>query len=91
MKINGVVPNQLVDLYSKSSGRVESKTLGKLRDSIEISSLGKSLSDLEIEIPNVNNDEKVKRIKKEIEEGTYNVDATLTAQKLIDFMKGRGV
>lgn len=89
MNIKGIGPNNVVNFYVKHQTKVESKNTEYKKDSIEISKLGRSLSNLDIEAPSLDNKEKIERLKKEIANGTYNVDAKLTAQKLLDIMKGR--
>lgn len=89
MNIKGVGPNNLVNFYTKHQTKVESKNTEYKKDTIEISKLGRSLSNLDIDVPSLDNKEKIERIKNEIAKGTYNVDAKLTAQKLLDIMKGR--
>ncbi|WP_040211187.1 flagellar biosynthesis anti-sigma factor FlgM [Clostridium polynesiense] len=89
MNIRGVGSNNLVNFYVKHQTQVENKSSEYKKDSIEISSIGKSLSSLDIDVPSLDNTAKIEKIKEEINKGTYNVDAKLTAQKLLDIMKGR--
>ena len=59
-------------------------------DTIEISSLGKSLQDYSM-ISDVNNAKKVAEIRNRVEAGTYNVDARLTARSILNYMKGSNI
>ncbi|WP_446897249.1 flagellar biosynthesis anti-sigma factor FlgM [Clostridium sp. LBM24168] len=89
MKVNGISSNQMVNPYSENKrGRdINHEVRGK--DSISISSIGKSLSSYSLDGKAIDSKEKVEGIKKAISNGTYNVDAKLVAQKIIDTMKGR--
>ncbi|MBV7272264.1 flagellar biosynthesis anti-sigma factor FlgM [Clostridium thailandense] len=87
MKINSVDPSKLIKLYSNNVKSVEKKEEIKKSDSIEISSLGKSLSTYSPEDSLVNSKEKVEKIKKEITNGTYKRDAKLVAEKVLENIK----
>lgn len=92
MKINGVDQSKLVKLYSIQKQSIEKTEAVKKSDrvqassSIQISSLGKSLSTYSPEASLVNSREKVESIKKEISNGTYQRDAKLVAAKVLDEM-----
>lgn len=87
MKINSVDPSKLVKLYSNNKKSIEKKEEVKKSDSIQISSIGKSLSTYSPEANLVNSKEKVDNIKNEIASGTYKRDAKLVAAKVIEEMK----
>ena len=61
------------------------------KDTIEISSEGKNLSDLALNDKSVNSKEKIEAIRNKVNQGTYNVDPKLTAKRIIDVMKGRDI
>lgn len=89
MKINGIISNQAFNIYGinkKEHGTI--KNMDK-KDSIEISSAGKSLSSYSPENKFINSKEKIEDIKKAVENGTYNVDKKLVAAKILDAMKGK--
>lgn len=91
MKVNGISSNKILNSYGDNKKRIESKDIkkGKSSDTIEISSLGKSLSSYSIDEKGVNSKEKVEKIRQEISKGTYNRDSRLIAQGLIDAIKNK--
>ncbi|NMA85625.1 MAG: flagellar biosynthesis anti-sigma factor FlgM [Epulopiscium sp.] len=89
MKINGVSPNKIINLYNTTK-KLDIKDTNKVqRDSIEISSLGKSLSYMSLDENYEISEKRLEEIRDEISKGTYNVDSKLVAQRMINFMKGR--
>ena len=91
IKINGVSPNKIISLYN-SNKKIQNKDTGKVnRDSIEISSLGKSLSNMSLDENYEISEKRLEEIREEISKGTYKVDAKLVAQRMINLMKGREV
>lgn len=91
MKISGIGINKIANLYNNNKKIYDTKTTKTGKDTIEISDLGKSLSSLSVEENTVNSTEKIERIKRELFNGTYKVDAKLIARKMIDEMKEKGV
>ena len=89
MNIKGIGSNNIINLYSNVQKRQDNLVPKVKQDTIELSSLGRSLSSIDMEGYTINNDKKVERIKEEIEKGTYNIDARLTAQSILDAIKGR--
>lgn len=89
MKVNGIGSNQMVNPYSENRRGRDINHEVRGRDSISISSVGKSLSSYSMDGSMIDSKEKVENIKKAVSNGTYNVDARLVAQKIIDAMKGR--
>lgn len=87
MKINGVNPNKIVNLYSNNKRNIERKSEVAQKDTIEISSVGKSLSSYSIDDKFINSNEKIEKLKNEIQNGTYNRDSKLVAAKILDAMK----
>ena len=92
MKIYGISANKILNSYGDNKKQIESKEIRKENssDTIEISSIGKSLSSYSIDENNVNLKERIEKIKEEVSKGTYNRDSSLVAQGIIDAMKNRG-
>ncbi|WP_297417099.1 flagellar biosynthesis anti-sigma factor FlgM [Clostridium sp.] len=88
MSINGINKLTYINAYNSNNNKTVNKTdETKASDTIEISSLGKSLIGYSIN-SDINNTKKVAEIKNKVESGTYNVDAKLTAKSIINVMKG---
>jgi len=90
MKIDGV-KNNVVNFYKKNAVKTETKVATSKKDTIELSTAGKSLSALSLDDKLINSKEKIEAIRNEIKQGTYKMDSTLTAKKIIDIMKGRDI
>lgn len=92
MNINGINSNNVINLYSKNRNRVsQTKEVKSVSDRIEISKLGKSLTNYTLEGVNVDNFKKIQELKNQINNGTYNVDAKLTARSILDTIKENGL
>lgn len=92
MNINGINSNNVINLYSKNKNRVsQTKEVNNVSDRIEISKLGKSLTNYTLEGVNVDNSKKIEELKNQINNGTYNVDAKLTARSILDTIKENGL
>lgn len=92
MNINGINSNNIINFYSKNKSRVsETKKVNNVSDRIEISKLGKSLTNYTLEGVNVDNSKKIEELKNQINNGTYNVDAKLTARSILDTIKENGL
>ena len=89
MKINGVNPSKIVNLYSNQVKNVGKKTEVSQKDSIQISSLGKNLSSYSLDDKFVNSNEKIETIRNEIANGTYSRDSKLVAAKMLEEIKGK--
>lgn len=88
MDIKGIGSQNIINLYNKSNNKVVPKeVVKKSSDSIEISSLGKSLIDFSSEGLNINNASKIAELKSKVESGNYNIDAKLTANSMMSFIK----
>jgi len=87
MKINGVNPSKLLNLYSKQAKNIEKKTEVSQKDSIEISSLGKNLSSYSLDDNFINSNEKIEAIKNQIANGTYSRDSKMVAAKILEEIK----
>lgn len=91
MKINGISANKILNSYGDNKKRIETKEVKKEKssDTIQISSVGKSLSSYSIDEKCVNSKEKIEKLREEISKGTYNRDSKLVAKGLIDAMRNR--
>lgn len=89
MKIQGIgTNNDIYTRYTKVNKTASTKSkIVKNEDTIEISELGKELSSFSIEDNNVDREAKIQELKEKIQNGTYEVDAKLTAKSMIDSMR----
>lgn len=89
MKISEVNMNKIVATQSVNK-KISTKSVEEVKgDSLQISSVGKSLSAILGEEDLVNSKEKIDSIQRELEKGTYKRDLTLTAKKMIEYARGR--
>lgn len=87
MSIDRISRQQYINAYnSNRSKSVDRISKSKDVDRIEISDIGKSLKAYSSNNI-VGNAQKVADIKNKIDSGTYNVDARLTAQSLLNAIK----
>jgi len=87
MSIERINRQPYINAYnSNSSKTVEKVNKAKETDRIEISELGKSLNEYSL-TSDIGNVKKVADIKAKLENGTYSVDARLTAKSLLNTMK----
>ncbi len=89
MNIKPVGSTNIIKIYNDNKKNLTTNKLEKKNDSLEISDLGKSLSNLALEIPNIDNTEKVEKIKNQITKGIYKPNPELIAKRMIDIMRGR--
>lgn len=88
MNINGLGNIRGIDAYKKTVGKKEvDKTSAVKGDRIELSKEGKALSDYSISKSEFDKSYKIEELKQRINNGTYNVDAKLTAKSIIKAMK----
>lgn len=89
MNINKVREiSNTINIYNKNKVN-KSEDIKKLsKDKIEISSLGKKLSDMDIDNFSLNNDKRIEEIKKAIKDGTYKVDTNKLSKAMIKHIKG---
>ena len=88
MNVNGVGKGNLVNLYTNNTNRKVNKTKAiQTRDRIEISALAKSLSEYDDPKINKTTEAKLLELKEKINNGTYSVDAKLTSESMLRFMK----
>ncbi|PLT35711.1 flagellar biosynthesis anti-sigma factor FlgM [Bacillus sp. V5-8f] len=83
MKINNIGPSG-VNPYNRNFNKIENtKASGMKADKLEISSQAKELQNSS-QIPE-QRQARVDELKKQLENGTYKVDANATAKSIIDF------
>lgn len=87
MKVNGINPNKVINLYSEHKKTIEKKDQVQKNDTVQISSLGKSLSSYSLDDKFINSNEKIEKLTNEVKNGTYNIDSKLVAAKIIEEMK----
>jgi len=90
MKIDGV-KNNVVSFYKNNKPKAEAKAAVSKKDTIELSTAGKSLSALALDSKPVNSEAKIEAIKNQVAQGTYKMDSKLTATRMMDIMKGRDI
>lgn len=89
MNIKGIGSVSNINYYSKISlNKTEKVENIKSSDRIEISEAGKTLKNYGVEISSYDNTNKIIEIKNKLSNGTYNIDAKLTAKSMLDQMKG---
>lgn len=89
MKIEGINSQNIISAYGGNKDKAVAKVdKTKSNDRIEISNLGKTLNNYSLEGLTINRNSNIEEIKAKIENGTYNIDAKLTAQSIIDTIKG---
>ncbi len=87
MSINRINRQSFINAYNSNSNKcVKNVTKAKTFDTIEISSLGKSLKDYSSD-NNIDNAKKVAEIKNKVDSGTYSIDARITARSILNAMK----
>lgn len=88
MSIDRINRATYINAYNSNSNKpVDKVNKTKDVDRIEISELGKSLKNYSLS-SDISNLKKVMEIKSKVENGTYNLDARLTAKSLLNAMKG---
>lgn len=91
MSIERINRPTYINAYNSNSNKtIEKLNKTKETDRIEISELGKSLKEYSL-TSDIGNVKKVADIKARLESGTYNVDARLTAQSLLNSMNESGL
>jgi len=90
MKIDGV-KNNVVSFYKNNTPKAEAKAAVSKKDTIELSTAGKSLSALALDSKPVNSEAKIEAIRNQVMQGTYKMDSKLTAGRMMEIMKGRDI
>jgi negative regulator of flagellin synthesis FlgM len=88
MNINPINPSKVVNFYNAQTKKLDEAKVDKISDSIEISSVGKNMSLFSLEDDFTSSDKKIEQLKSQVENGTYNKDSKLIADKMFDSMKG---
>ncbi|MGL5152066.1 MAG: flagellar biosynthesis anti-sigma factor FlgM [Clostridium sp.] len=92
MNVKGINTHMVNSVYKNNKVNAVNKTKEiNSKDSIEISQLAKSLRGYATGEKLVDNSKKIEELRNQINNGTYTVDAKLTAEKMVDYMKGRRV
>lgn len=87
MKVSGTSVNKVISMYEVNKRHIEKNKEVTKKDTIEISELGKRLSAFAEEGITSMPPEKLEKIRNEISKGTYDVDARLIAEKMMEEMK----
>ena len=88
MNINGIRTQGVTNIYaSNGAKRIKETNTDIGKDKIEISELGRNLSMYDNVDFNIDNSAKIEELKSKIQNGTYNVDAKLTAQSILNNIK----
>ncbi|NFE20876.1 flagellar biosynthesis anti-sigma factor FlgM [Clostridium botulinum] len=90
MKVNGVGITNSINAYNANKKVTEKEEVKSLKDKIEISHLGKSLTTYSLDDKFLDEKERLDRIneiKDQIEKGTYKIDSKLLAKKLLNNIK----
>ncbi|MBY6815408.1 flagellar biosynthesis anti-sigma factor FlgM [Clostridium botulinum] len=90
MKVNGVGITNSINAYNANKKVTEKEEVKSLKDKIEISHLGKSLTTYSLDDKFLDEKERLDRIneiKDQIEKGTYKIDSKLVEKKLLNNIK----
>ncbi|ATD54614.1 flagellar biosynthesis anti-sigma factor FlgM [Clostridium chauvoei] len=88
MNIKGIGLTSGINYYNKVSNSKVNKIENKVsKDRIEISKEAKALRDYGIDRSDYDKSAKVNEIKNKLSNGTYKIDAKLTAKAMIDEMR----
>lgn len=93
MNINSIRTQNVSNIYaSNTAKRVNAAEKTVQKDTLEISELGKTLSMYDDPSVKIDNSAKIAELREKIANGTYNVDAKLTAQSIMSAIKeGRNI
>lgn len=92
MNIKGIGLQNIVNLYTRNNNKITSKdSVKRSNDTIEISNIGKQLNTYSFDDIHIDNSAKIAALRNKIQNGTYNVDAKLTAQSIIDIIKEKKI
>lgn len=87
MKIGSINPRNIEKMYK--SNKIEEKNIKNQRkDTIQISDLGKYLSEVNSNKKEEIDIEKVNELKKKIDNGTYKIDSKDIAKKILEHIRG---
>lgn len=92
MKINGTSGVKSIKDYNNNTEVFyKKKKIEKAEDSIQISTIGKNLTIYSVEEKFINSNDRVYKIKKQIEEGNYRIDSKSIAKKILESMKEKSL
>lgn len=87
MSINGINNKIYINAYNSRSNKIIGKAVKvQGKDTIEISTVGKALKNYSLN-EDINNLRKISELRNSIQSGTYNIEAKVTAQSLLNAMK----
>ncbi|MGG7163922.1 flagellar biosynthesis anti-sigma factor FlgM [Clostridium ihumii] len=89
MKVNNVSNRMMINPYNNINKSRNISKQNPMKDSCEISNIGKKLNNMSLDTVEGNSEAKVEKIKNQINNGTYKIDSKLVAEKMIEAMKGR--
>ncbi|WP_010292443.1 flagellar biosynthesis anti-sigma factor FlgM [Clostridium senegalense] len=89
MKINSTSNFMAINSYKNVNKTVAKTNEVSIKDSCEISNLGKTLNTMAATDLKEAPTERIEKIKAQIKEGTYKVDSKLVAEKIIEHLNGR--
>lgn len=88
MSIDRINRSSFINMYNSNSNKtVKQFSKTKESDSVEISSLARSLQGYSYDM-NIDSTKKIAELRNRIQNQTYNVDAKLTAQSIVKAIKG---
>ena len=88
MNIKGIVTQGVTSIYtSNAAKKVREVNKPSENDTVEISDLGRVLNMYDVLDIKVDNSDRIAEIKEKIANGTYNVDAKLTAKSIMNVIK----
>ncbi|EJO5346088.1 flagellar biosynthesis anti-sigma factor FlgM [Clostridium botulinum] len=90
MNINRVGITNNINAYNANKKVAAKEEVKSVKDKIQISNVGKSLTAYSLDDKFLNENERLKRIntiKDKIEKGTYEIDSKLIAEKLLNIAK----
>ncbi|CAG7841079.1 hypothetical protein CLOHAE12215_02503 [Clostridium haemolyticum] len=89
MKITGTSMNKVISIYEVNNKKMQKSEKVSLKDTFEVSTLGKELSVFDNEKVTSISSKRIEEIKNQIAKGTYNVDSKLIAKKMLENMKNQ--
>ncbi|KEI10689.1 flagellar biosynthesis anti-sigma factor FlgM [Clostridium botulinum C] len=89
MKITGTSMNKVISIYEVNNKKMQKSEKVSLKDTIEVSKLGRELSSFDNEEVTSISSKRIEEIKSQIAKGTYNVDSKLIAKKMLENMKNQ--
>ena len=88
MNIKGIGTQGITSIYTSNATRkVGEVNKPSQNDTVEISDLGRVLNMYDVLDIKVDNSDRIAEIKEKIANGTYNVDAKLTAKSIMNVIK----